>query len=198
MKRYLRYIFHRLRSNSSIKVIVNYLRKRKLGIKSGVSLGKNISIQGVGNLHLGDNVRIEEECSFCFNPIDSHTPEIIIGNGSLIGKRNDFGCSQSIIIEDFVITAPYVHYTDRNHCFEDIETPIMKQPTTVKGPIRIGAGTWIGFGAQIMSGVIIGRQCVIAAGAIVTKDVPDYSIVGGNPAKIIKRYNSKTKKWQKP
>lgn len=73
----------------------------------------------------------------------------------------------------------------------------MRQPTTIKGPIRIGRGSWIGFGAQIMSGVTIGRQCVVAAGAIVVKDVPDYCVVGGNPAKILKRYNFNTGNWEK-
>ena len=48
-----------------------------------------------------------------------------------------------------------------------------------------------------MSGVTIGKHCVIAAGAIVVKDVPDYCIVGGNPAKILKRYNPTTNQWEK-
>lgn len=175
----------------------NSLRKRKLDIKTDVSLGREIHITGAGNLCLANNVRIEDECSFCFNPINGNIPKIIIGEGSLIGKRNDFGCSESIVVEDYVITAPYVHFTDRNHCFDDIEAPIMRQPTTIKGPIRIGRGSWIGFGAQIMSGVTIGRQCVVAAGAIVVKDVPDYCVVGGNPAKILKRYNFNTGNWEK-
>lgn len=71
------------------------------------------------------------------------------------------------------------------------------QPITTKGPIVIGAGTWLGFGCQIMSGVKIGKHCVIAAGAIVVKDVPDFSVVGGNPAKILRYYNPDTKSWEK-
>jgi putative acetyltransferase len=198
MNKYLRFIFSRRHFKSYCQKLKNSYRKRKLGVKSNVSLGKSIRISGHGILRLANKVRIEDECSFCFNPISDKKPEIIIGEGTLIGKRNDFGCSESIVIEEHVITAPYVHYSDRNHSYEDVETPIMKQPTSVKGSIHIGRGSWIGFGAQIMSGVTIGIQCVVAAGAIVTKDIPDYCIAGGNPAKILKRYNFQTKKWEKP
>lgn len=135
---------------------------------------------------------------FCLNLIDNNTPEIRIGTGSIIGKYNDFGCSELIEIEEDVITAPFVHFTDRNHCNEDIDTPIMHQSTTVKGPIRIGASSWLGFGVQVMSGVSIGKHCVVAAGSIVTKDIPDYSVAAGNPARVIKRYNFDSKRWEKP
>ncbi len=198
MNKYLKFIRSHFNLKSYCQKYINSYRKRRLDIKSNVSLGRSIRICGCGLLHLADKVRIEDGCSFCFNPISEKKPEIIIGEGSLIGKRNDFGCSESIVIEDYVITAPYVHYSDRNHGYEDIETPIMKQYTSVKGPIHIGRGSWIGFGVQIMSGVTIGKQCVVAAGAIVTKDIPDYCIAGGNPAKILKRYNFQTKKWEKP
>ena len=53
----------------------------------------------------------------------------------------------------------------------------------------------LGFGCQILSGVKIGKHCVVAAGAVVTKDVPDYSVVGGNPAKLLKRYSFEKKEW---
>lgn len=191
------FVVLRFKLKSLRNKIRNSLRKRRLGIGADVSFGSGIRIIGDGILCLSDKVRIEDYCSFCFNPIDGNSPKIVIGTGSLIGKGNDFGCSHSIIIGNYVITAPYVHYTDRNHCFEDIETPIMKQASFVKGPIKIGDGSWIGFGAQIMSGVSIGRHCIVGAGAIVTKDVPDYCVAVGNPAKIIKRYNFNTLKWEK-
>ncbi|WP_317259024.1 DapH/DapD/GlmU-related protein [Parabacteroides sp. AD58] len=61
----------------------------------------------------------------------------------------------------------------------------------------MGDESWLGYGSQIMLGVTIGKHCVIAAGTIVTKDIPDYSIAVGMPAKIIKQYNFETSKWEK-
>ena len=68
--------------------------------------------------------------------------------------------------------------------------------STDKGPITIGEGSWIGRNAVILS-ANIGRNCVVAAGSYVNKDVPDYCVVAGVPAKIIKRYNMETKKWER-
>lgn len=110
---------------------------------------------------------------------------------------NRIGCDFKIIIGDDVIFAPHVHISDHNHSFKDISIPIWAQGITSKGPIEIGEGSWLGFGCQVMSGVKIGKHCVIAAGAIVTKDIDDYCVAGGNPAKTIKRYNPETKKWEK-
>lgn len=179
-------------------MIVQFFRRQKLGKKgSDILLGCNIKIIGKGILQLGDKSVIGDNSTFCFNPINDNIPEIVLGKGVYLGKNNEFGCSERIVIEDDVITAPYVHITDRDHCFEDINTPIMHQPTKVKGPVVVGAGSWLGFGVQIMSGVRIGKNCVIAAGAVVTKNIPDYCIAGGNPAKILKRYNHDTKQWER-
>ena len=114
-----------------------------------------------------------------------------------MGKYNDFGCSNKIIIGNDVITAPFVHITDRDHSYEDITVPIMYQSANSKGAVVIKDGTWLGFGVQIMSGVTIGKQSVIAAGSIVTKDIPDYCVAVGNPARVIKKYNLDTQKWEK-
>nr|WP_261302752.1 acyltransferase [Paenibacillus andongensis] len=72
-----------------------------------------------------------------------------------------------------------------NHGYESIDQPIFKQPCTSKG-IHIGDDVWIGANVVILDGVRIGSHAIIAAGAIVTKDVPEYSIVGGNPARVIR------------
>lgn len=73
-----------------------------------------------------------------------------------------------------------------NHGFDRTDIPIYRQAPTSKG-IRIGDGTWIGTNAVILDGCNVGAHCIVAAGAVVTKDVPDYAIVGGNPARILKQ-----------
>ena len=166
--------------------VVQAFRRYRTGLKAeGLYIGKDVLVQGSGRVVVGKNTIIGPNTTFTLNPI-AQTPEIVLGEGVNLGKFNDLGCSERIVIEDFVITAPYVHITDRDHCFTDTETPVMHQPTRTRGTVLIGRGSWIGFGAQIMSGVKIGRQCVVAAGAIVTKDVPDFTVVGGNPARVIK------------
>jgi len=168
-----------------------HLRGRNL------KLGANIRVTGQGRITIEDNVKINENISFCFSPINGKCPEIVLGKGVNLGVHNVFGCSERIEIGDYVTTAPHVHFTDCNQSYEDIGTPIMHQPASVKGPITIGRGSWLGFGVQIMSGVSVGKQCMVAAGSIVTKDIPDYCMVAGNPAKIIKRFNIFTGAWER-
>ena len=96
-----------------------------------------------------------------------------------------------------VLFAGYVHVTDHSHGYEDINMPISKQPLISKGPVIIEDECWLGFSCEILSGVHIGRHSIIAARAVVTKDVPPYSIVAGNPARIVKKYNFETNKWER-
>ena len=72
----------------------------------------------------------------------------------------------------------------------------MEQGTIEKGPVRIGRNSWIGIRCSILSGVTIGEHSVIGAGSIVTHDVPPFSIAAGVPARVIKKYNFETQKWE--
>lgn len=126
-----------------------------------------------------------------------YTPKIVIGNNYWIGKLCSFAAIHGIEIGNNVLFAGYVHITDHSHGYEDINTPISKQPLISKGRIVIEDECWLGFGCEILSGVHIGRHSVVAARAVVTKDVPSLSIVAGNPARVIKTYNKETKKWER-
>lgn len=122
---------------------------------------------------------------------------IFIREGSYIGKGCDFGCANKIIIEKNCLFGPFVHLSDRDHNYENINVPIIKQGNSSKGEIIIGEGSWLGFRSQVLSNVRIGKNCVIGAGAVVAKNIPDYCVVAGNPGKIVKRYNLNTRKWEK-
>lgn len=124
-------------------------------------------------------------------------PKVKILSGCVLGANNDIGCSCEVIFEEYVLTAPNVHITDRDHCFDDVSVPIMQQSTRSKGPVIIGNGSWIGYGVQIMSGITIGRNCIVAAGAVVTKDIPDFCVAGGNPARVLKQYNFDLQQWER-
>ena len=71
----------------------------------------------------------------------------------------------------------------------------MSQPLSAKN-VYIGNGCWIGEQVCILSGVSIGEKCIIGAGSVVTKSIPDYCIAAGNPAKVLKKYNFETKRWE--
>lgn len=117
--------------------------------------------------------------------------------GTWIGIRNSFAAICGITVGKNVLFAGYVHVTDHSHGYEDVTKPISKQPLISKGPVVIEDNCWLGFNSEILSGVHIGRNSVVAAHAVVTKDVPPYSIVAGNPARIVKQYNFKTQRWEK-
>lgn len=108
-------------------------------------------------VELGDNVRISENCKI---------------------RKNTF-------IGDNVLIGPGVHILTATHNFEKIDLPICQQGST-QYYVKIGNDVWIGTNSIILPRVTVGSHAIIAAGAIVTKDIPDYAIVGGNPAKIIK------------
>ena len=127
-------------------------------------------------------------------PFDGH---LKIGHNVRIGEGCRIGCSFEITIEDNVLFAPNVHISDRDHDYSDVTKPINEQPIVTKGAVRIGEGSWLGLGCQIYSGVTIGKHCVVGGGSIVTHSVPDFCVVAGNPARIIKRYNKETSLWEK-
>lgn len=170
------------------------LRLKKCG--KAFYVGKGVCMFNPKYISVGNNVILNHHTSLFVNPLND-CAELIIKDGVQLGKYNDFGCSNKIIIEENVITAPFVHITDRDHSYYDLKNPIMYQPANSKGPVIIKRGCWIGFGAQIMSGVTIGKNSVVAAGSIITKDIPDYCMAGGNPAKIIKKYNPIRNLWEK-
>ena len=149
---------------------------------------------------MGKNVGIGAETFF--GPIIhengiNYNPKIIIGDGTWIGKHSSIAAIDCVKIGEHVLFAGYVHITDHSHGYEDITRPISPQPLISKGPVVIEDDCWLGFSCEILSGVHIGKHSIVAARAVVTKDVPPYSIVAGNPARIIKHYNFETQRWEK-
>lgn len=138
---------------------------------------------------LGNNSTIED-----FATINNGVGDVIIGDRTRIGLGNTL--IGPITIGNDIMFAQNIVLSGLNHGYEDITMSIHDQKVTT-AEIRIEDEAWIGANAVIVAGVTIGKHSIIAAGSIVTKDVPPYSIVAGNPAKLIKQYNPATKKWER-
>ena len=134
---------------------------------------------------LGKQSVIESYC--CIN---NAVGDVIIGSHTRIGIH----CTVigPVTIGNHVNLAQGIVVTALNHNFKDTTLYIDEQGISTN-PVVIGDDVWIGANAVILPGVTIGRHAVVAAGAVVTKDVPDYCVVGGVPARIIKRIESPTK-----
>ena len=82
--------------------------------------------------------------------------------------------------------APGVTVIDTNHEFSRTDIPMCFQGDAVKAPVEIGDDVWLGTNAIILPGVTISRGTIVGAGSVVTKDFPEYSVIGGNPARLIR------------
>lgn len=114
-------------------------------------------------------------------------PVVTIGDRCLIGRGSGIVGHFSIEIGDDVWTGHNVYITDQNHGYEDVSLPISKQSQPERA-VKIGSGSWLGYGSVVLPGVTIGEHCVIGANSVVTRDVPSYSVAVGVPARVIKRY----------
>lgn len=140
----------------------------------GIVFGKNVSI--------GKHTTIE-----CSGSLMNIGKGLIVGNNVGLGTHGFFGCAGGITIGDDTIFGNYVSLHSENHIVDDLYKPIRLQGVTRQG-IIIGNNCWIGAKATILDGVSIGDGCIVAAGAVVTKGIyENNSIIGGVPAKIIKK-----------
>lgn len=145
---------------------ITYLRSKIILSLGNAKYGKNLCfprafLKDVNKLKIGNNVSFGENCSLY--------------------------CGSGVVIGNDVLIASYVSIISADHEFSDSMKTIESQGERIeKKPIVIGDDVWIGTKSIILKRVRIGKGAIVGAGAVVTKDVPEYAVVAGNPAKIIK------------
>ncbi len=126
-------------------------------------------------------------------------PTIILEDRCGIGRGVQISAKNQIHLERDVMVAGYSFITDHNHAFEDVTIPTAHQGITGGGTIRIEEECWIGFGVTIVCSqgeLVIGKHSVIGANSLVTRSIPPYSIVSGNPARIVKQFHPEKNTWE--
>lgn len=183
---YIRHPFfsaHLIKNKAHSFVIGNC--KQLKGIKY-VTLGNNVTIcnglrilalRSYENAQYNPTINISDNVYSAFNLTIMAAAPITIGESTLIAS-------------DVVITS-------ENHGIDPLYSDSYASTPLVAKPVTIGKGCWIGEKSIILPGVNLGDRCIVAAGSIVTKNFPDYSMVGGVPAKVIKRYNLETHLWER-
>jgi len=148
----------------------------------------DFSVQCDGRVHVSGtaNIKLGKRCRLGMD-VELRTVEagqIQIGEDTRLNRGCTLTSYAHIRIDDFTIIGEFVSIRDANHGLKRGE-PMRYQPHTCE-PILIGRDVWIGRGSCILPGVTIGEGAVIGANSVVTRDVPDFAIAGGVPAKVIK------------
>ena len=143
----------------------------------GIEIGERTIVMNGSVLHV-------------YNFRDIPTSGIRIGKDCLIGEYSVVRGQGGVTIGDRVYTSPFTQILAVNHVYDDPTIPFVEQGITAQG-IAIDNDVWIGAGAIILDGVHVGEGAVISAGAVVSKDVPSHTVVGGVPARILKEIDGR-------
>ena len=148
------------------------------------------TLLNVESIHLGRDVLVGRNATLAagYGVGDPNLPAraLVIGDGCVLGAGITITAHQQVEIGEAVFTGQRVFVTDASHGYQDPDSPIGQQFGTHQ-PVRIGPGSWIGHGAVILPGTRLGRNVVVAAGAVVRGEVEDHAVVAGNPARVVRR-----------
>ena len=165
------------------------LRARLLGLRRGVTVGRNVVVKphvevrvtDNGRLVIGDDSTID---SYAYFQLTKPEPVVTLGRHVGIGRHCVIAAKRSIVIGDYTQIGPYCQINDQDHGTRRDDL-IMNQRAVIE-PVRIGSDCWFGSGVRVVKGVTIGDGAIIGAGSVVTCDVPPYEIWVGVPARRLK------------
>lgn len=155
-------------------------------------IGIPLFTYGLKGISIGKRVRVMPGLR-----METHNKGIIIFKDNIsIGQNVHITSAGNLIIGSDTTILGNVFVTNIDHDYQEISKHILDQKMIVK-ETSIGKNCFIGYGAAIQAGTILGEQCVVGTNAVVRGIFPDYSVIVGVPAKVVKRYNIDTKNWEK-
>lgn len=175
----------------TLRAICYYPFFGKIGFPSYI--GRPIIIKGSKNIFLGKYVRIFPQIR-----LETHGENglIKIEDDVSIGQNVHITSSSNLVIGKSTTILANVFITNIDHDYNEIGIHILKQKHLIK-ETSIGENCFIGIGSCIQAGTILGKQCIVGANSVVRGTYPDYSVIAGAPAKIIKRYNLNSNVWER-
>lgn len=158
-----------------------------------------ISIRGKKSFVYGKRFSCGYNCRF--DLINTKKKTLFIGDNCEINDFCHIVATEMVVIGDNFLCASKVFISDTNHGnYNENDCPPTidpKERELFSKPVRIGNNVWVGENVVILPGANIGNGCIIGANSVVTKEIPDNCIAVGNPARVIKKYDDKTKKWER-
>jgi acetyltransferase-like isoleucine patch superfamily enzyme len=125
-------------------------------------------------------------------------PKIILGSGCNFNRNNTIAAANRIEFEDNVLVGQSCIFLDQNHEYRDPTRPVHQQGLGSCGSMRIGRNSWIGHACTFLCAhgeLVLGRNCVVGANSVVRHSFPDYCVIAGNPARIVKRFDPVRQQW---
>jgi acetyltransferase-like isoleucine patch superfamily enzyme len=164
---------------------------RHIRLGSGVYLDHGVYLHATpGGIEIGDRTAVMHNAELhVFNFRGLPHAFISVGRDTFIGESVVIRGQGGVVIGDSVLIAPGAKIVAVNHTYTDVHRPIIEQGIDARG-ITIEHGAWIGTGAVVLDGVRVGRNAVVGANAVVTRDVAAYSVVVGVPARCVKQMSS--------
>lgn len=148
------------------------------------------------SIFLGDDVTILEHAFISVVPaIPGVTPKLTIGDRTNIGAQAHIACVGEIEIGPEVLTAARIFIGDTYHRYQDPDVPVLDQPMADPEKVTIGRGSFLGINSVVLMGVTIGEHAYVGAGAVVSADVEPYTLVVGNPARPVRRWDPEREEW---
>lgn len=155
----------------------------------------SVKVTGWRNLELGNNVVISAGTWLNINNRIKNTKTLTIKANSFIGRDNFFTVGNSICIREYCLTASECAFIGSSHVIDDPLKPYLTTGTDLKNSIYVGANCFFGYRSSVIGNVKIGHGCIIGACTMVLGDIPPFSMVVGNPARIIKHYSFEQNAW---
>jgi acetyltransferase-like isoleucine patch superfamily enzyme len=191
--------FKRLRRRASLVRAARKTGTRRLAaFGSGSVVVPPATILSPHRIEIGNDVLIFENATF--SVVEDyrgrqHAPRLRIGDGTVIGHSIWFSCVGEITVGERVLIGHGVLIADSFHEYADPARPILLQPMAEPRRVIVGSGAIVGPGAAILSGSTIGENAYVVPNAVVVGDVPPRSVVAGNPARVIRRWDASTERW---